>query len=123
MWESKTEIGRRNMTYKILIVDDNKEFREVFRDFLSHAGYQTQEAADGREALDLLREPHDFDLVLLDVNMPGLNGMDVLIEIKKRTPTLNVIILTGHSVQDIAGSIPEGYVQGCKCPGTWYPPA
>jgi len=100
------------MPYKILIVDDRAAFRGVFREFLTHFGYQIREASDGVQALDFLHEAHDIHLVLLDVNMPGLNGIDILAEIKMIAPELSVIILTGHNVDEISKSVPEGHVQG-----------
>jgi two-component system, NtrC family, response regulator AtoC len=102
---------KQDRPYKILIVDDGEDFRRLFGIYLSHFGYQIQKVSNGRKALGLLRKAHDIDLVLLDFHMPGLNGIEVLHKIKKIAPRLNVIILTGYSVQDIAVLIPSGYVQ------------
>jgi DNA-binding NtrC family response regulator len=104
---------KRDRTYRILIVDDGKDFREALRDFLVYLGYQVQEASDGRKALDLLRKSHGIDLVLLDINMPRLHGVEILAQIRKMAPELNVIIVTGHCTRDIMASLPEGHVQGC----------
>ena len=109
-----TAVNRKqNKSCKILIVDDGRDFRQAFREFLTLFGYRVQEAPDGRKALCLLQKTHDIDLVLLDVSMPGLDGMEVLSKIKKTAPALDVIFLTGYSAQDIAASVPEGHVQGC----------
>ena len=105
--------GKRTRSFKILIVDDGKDFREALREFLALLGYQVQEASDGRKALYLLRQDRDIDLVLLDVHMPGLSGMEVLAKINKTIPQLSVILLTGDSAQDIAASVPKGKAQGC----------
>ena len=64
--------------------------------------YQIVEAADGRQALNILRRPNEIDLVLLDVMMPGLRGTEVLKELKKNDPELGIVILTGYSSKDIA---------------------
>lgn len=82
------------MAYNVLLVDDDKEFREEFRDFLE--GYNVVEAASGAEALDVLGRPNEIDVVILDVIMPGLKGTEVLKRIKTMCPDLGVVILTGH---------------------------
>lgn len=88
------------MNEKILIVDDDTEFRAELKDCLG--GYEIYEAANGREALDLLARAHNIDLVILDIKMPGQNGLDSLKEIKKKDPKISTIILTGYSTKDTA---------------------
>jgi two-component system response regulator YesN len=82
------------MAYNILLVDDDREFREEFRDFLYD--YRVIEAPNGEEALAALSRPNEIDVVVLDVIMPGLKGTEVLKRIKAMYPDLGVIILTGH---------------------------
>jgi len=88
------------MPFTILVVDDDKDFREELKDFLED--YTVIEAANGKDALEILRKPNEIDLVLLDILMPGLPGTKVLREIKKLSPGLQVVILTGHSSKDVA---------------------
>ncbi|HVP57053.1 MAG TPA: response regulator [bacterium] len=88
------------MPYNILLVDDDREFREEMADYLEE--YRVIEAADGRQALEILQKPNDIDLVLLDVVMPGLRGTEVLKRIKQMAPGLAVVILTGYSSKDVA---------------------
>lgn len=88
------------MPDKILIVDDDADLRSELRDFLED--YEVIEASDGREALKLLSRANEIGLVILDVNMPGLSGTDVLREIKKIEPSLAIIILTGYGSKDVA---------------------
>jgi two-component system response regulator YesN len=88
------------MSYKLLLVDDDKEFHEEFADALE--GYEVHWAPNGEEALRFLRRPNDIDLVLLDVRMPGMSGTDVLKKIRETNPRLGVIILTGHSSKEVA---------------------
>ena len=88
------------MAKKILIVDDHEDLRASLREFLED--YTVLEAASGEEALAILRRAHDVNLIILDVMMPGISGLDVLAEIKKTDPRLGVIILTGHSSKDVA---------------------
>jgi two-component system response regulator YesN len=82
------------MAYCILLVDDDKEFREELSDFLYD--YNVIEASNGEDALAILREPNEIDAVILDVVMPGPSGTEVLKRIKALCPDLGVIILTGH---------------------------
>ena len=63
----------------ILIVDDNPEIREIIQILLSGEGYQVHEAANGHQALMLLRQT-SFDLIILDIMMPGLNGYQTCLE-------------------------------------------
>jgi len=88
------------MAYQILIVDDDADFREELRDCLE--GYTVIEAANGPEALAILKKPNAIDLVILDAVMPQLPGTEVLREIKRTKPTLAIIMLTGQSSKDIA---------------------
>lgn len=88
------------MPQKILIVDDHEDLRASLREFLED--YTIFEATNGEEALKILRRANDINLVILDVMMPGISGLDVLSELKKKEPNLGVIILTGHSSKDVA---------------------
>ncbi len=89
------------MSIRLLIVDDENDFVEVLAQRLQTRGFSVKTAACGEEALDCVRE-HDFDVVILDVMMPGLNGVETLQEIKKLQPLTEVILLTGHGALDIA---------------------
>lgn len=70
------------MRYNILVVEDQKEIRDIVSKYLANEGYQDYLAKDGFEALDLFNQ-HNIHLVLLDVMMPGIDGFDVLKEIRK----------------------------------------
>jgi YesN/AraC family two-component response regulator len=88
------------MPYNILIVDDDAGFREELCSCFYE--FEFTQAGNGEEALKILRKPNDIDLVLLDVNMPGARGTDVLAVIKELNPALHIIILTGNSTKDTA---------------------
>ncbi len=88
------------MPYQILLVDDDREFREELRDCLDE--YDVIGVGNGTEALQLLKRPNEVDLVILDVMMPGPRGTEVLKEIKRRSPELKTIILTGFSSKSVA---------------------
>jgi len=80
----------------VMVVDDEDKVRHYLSRLLEKRGFSVSTAADGKAALELL-EQMDFDIVLLDVLMPGLDGICVLKEIKKRKPLTEVIILTGNA--------------------------
>jgi DNA-binding response OmpR family regulator len=80
---------------KILYVDDDAALREIVRDQLSTNGFAVDEAEDGAAAISKL-EAGNFDLMLLDINMPNKSGIDVLKFIKDKSLTCKVIMLTGR---------------------------
>jgi len=84
-----------NDTASILIVDDEEVVRHSHLRSLADTGCHTQAAEDGHQALQVM-EQHAFDVVLLDLSMPGLDGMDVLKTIKQRWPESEVVIITGY---------------------------
>ena len=86
------------MPAKILIVEDEGRLREVLRDYFHSKGEHPVEAADGREALKLLEE-QDFDAVLLDIMMPGLNGLSVCRAVRKDND-VPIIFLTALSDEE-----------------------
>ncbi len=88
------------MSYNLLLVDDDGEFRREIRECFDD--FVVTEAADGEAAIKMLKKPNTIDLVLLDQNMPGLKGTDVLAEMKKINPLIKVVMLTGNSSKDTA---------------------
>lgn len=87
------------MSYQILIVDDDKDFREELAAYLHQ--YNVLQASSGSEALKLVKKPNLIDLVILDVVMAGFDGIEVLTEMKKIDSNLSIIMLTGNSTRDI----------------------
>ncbi|EPR37379.1 response regulator receiver protein [Desulfovibrio sp. X2] len=81
---------------KVLLVDDEQDFLEVLQKRLQRRGVTVLAAHDGAEALALL-PAYDVDVVVLDVKMPGMDGMTVLSRIKAGRPEVEVIMLTGHA--------------------------
>src|SRR5512138_1906718 len=80
---------------RILVVDDEKFFQELFREVLSAAGHHPRTAGSGEEALQLLQDEH-FDLLLTDVVMPGIDGVALVREAKRRDPDVEAVAVTGH---------------------------
>lgn len=93
---------------KILIVDDDSELRANLSEILRGAGYYTDEAASGKEAIEKTPSK-DFDIVLLDLMMPKMSGIDVLKEIKKIKPGIRVIMITAFAtVENAVDAIKKG---------------
>lgn len=85
---------------KILVVDDTKNIRDTFS--LVFEEYNIVPAASAREALSILHRPNDIDLIVLDVVMPDMDGLELLKEIKKINRERKVVIMTGYSTKDVA---------------------
>jgi DNA-binding NtrC family response regulator len=88
-------------TAVVLIVDDHRAVREELAFQLGYDGWQTREASDGPTGVHMALEP-GVDLVLLDVKLPGLDGLDVLARIKEARPELPVVMISGHGDLDTA---------------------
>ena len=79
----------------ILVVDDEESLREGLSKLLEDEGYTVMCAETGEQALEILQHTH-IDLLLTDMRMPGMSGIDLLKEARKRDETIGVIILTGY---------------------------
>jgi two-component system cell cycle response regulator len=83
------------MAGRILVFYDEKFFQELFREVLAAAGHHPRTAGSGEEALQLLADDH-FDLLLTDVVMPGIDGIALVKEAKRRDPDVEAVAVTGH---------------------------
>lgn len=72
------EAVRLDLTPRVLLAEDDKELRELLTLVLENAGYQVCQCSNGEQLLARLREPQSFNLVISDIHMPGLNGLEVL---------------------------------------------
>lgn len=82
-------------TKRILIVDDEKGIREILRPFFESQGFEVFEATDGVEAVEMARK-ESFDVVLTDLKMPGLDGLEVLKRIKEISPETAVSVIAEY---------------------------
>ena len=82
-----------NTTLRVLLVDDEPAIRRALRTPLNEMGFHTTEASRGEEALHLVQS-QTFDVVLLDVNMPGMGGMKTLTRLRSIAPRLPILMLT-----------------------------
>ena len=85
----------------ILIIDDEKSIRRTLREILEYEGYKVEEAADGMEGLEVMKN-NSFDAVLLDIKMPKMDGMEVLEKLQQQYSDLPVIMVSGHGNIDTA---------------------
>ncbi len=81
---------------RILIVDDEADLRTLLRHILTAQGYQITDAEDGEEAIELIKR-QKFDIALLDIQMPNINGIQVLKYIKEHSPQTKAVMLTGYA--------------------------
>jgi DNA-binding NtrC family response regulator len=86
---------------RTMIVDDEKEYIDLLSERLSMRGIRVTGATSGEEALSTLDEK-PMDVIVLDVMMPGLDGIETLVEIKKRHPDVSVVLLSGNANMDTA---------------------
>jgi DNA-binding NtrC family response regulator len=93
----------------VLVVDDEAEFVDTFSERLELRNLEVSKAFNGEAALQTLEKNHDIEVVILDVKMPGMDGIETLAEIKKKFPLVEVIMLSGHA--DVESAI-EGMKLG-----------
>ena len=97
-------------TTSILVVDDHSAMRSTLRDILQDEGYEVQSASSGEEAVDVF-EGGNFDAVLMDVRMQGINGVEAFRRMKSLSNSVKVILMSAFSVDEIKEeSLEEGAV-------------
>jgi len=85
---------------RILVVDDEEEIRQLFVDILVPKGYEVVVAASGHEALERAREAA-FDVVFLDIKMPGMNGVEAFEALREINPRSQYVMITGYAGSDL----------------------
>jgi CheY-like chemotaxis protein len=84
------------MKHRVLVVDDEAQVRGMLRDALGRAGYDVQEASDGKEAIDTLRR-HVFDVVIADILMPEKDGLEVIMYLQRESPMTKCVAISSPS--------------------------
>ncbi len=101
------------MAKTILVVDDEELIRSLLNEFLTGLDYKVIEAADGKAGLDIFKREH-IDLVISDIRMPGMSGMDLLKWIKSISPKTPVLMITGYkpspAQEDAMSTKADGYL-------------
>ena len=95
----------------ILIVEDETVMRESLRDWLTDSGYQVETAEEGEEALKTIAV-QDFGLLILDLRLPGKDGLEILREARAKSPQLKGVIITAYPSVETAWG--EGYNQATE---------
>jgi DNA-binding NtrC family response regulator len=104
------------MTEKVLLVDDEEEFVETLAERMRNRGMEVSTTNSGADALELV-DDETFDVVVLDLKMPGIDGLEALKRIKKRRPDIQVVLLTGHAtVEQGVEAIKEGALEFLEKP-------
>ena len=85
---------------RILVVDDDRDFAEGMADVLELDGHRVERVFTGEEAVERSRE-EDFDVIFMDVKLPGKNGVECFLEIHRVKPDVKVVIMTGYSVEQL----------------------
>ncbi|NLM51691.1 MAG: response regulator [Firmicutes bacterium] len=88
------------MSATILVVDDRVGIRRLLQEVLQGAGYKVLTAAGGSEAMEITRE-NDADMVLLDMKMSGMDGLETLTRLKKESPHLIILIMTAYEELEV----------------------
>jgi DNA-binding response OmpR family regulator len=84
---------------KVLLVDDEEEFIKALSERLQMRDLHSDTVFDGEQALDFVKDKEEPDVMVLDLRMPGIDGIEVLRQVKKAYPKIEVIILTGHGTE------------------------
>lgn len=102
----------RGRPYRILIVDDEQWVREVFRDFCALTdAFEVEMAGDGLEAIEKVKTT-TYDLVTLDLIMPEMSGLEALTEIKRASPKVPIMVITGNATDKLVDQ--AGVMGACR---------
>jgi len=96
---------------RIFIVDDDRDLAESLADVLEARGYEVELAGSGEEGVERFRQT-DFDLVFMDVKLPGMNGVESFFEFRKVKPDARVMMMTGYSVEQLLAQAIENGALG-----------
>ncbi len=100
---SSPMLPQATMRATILVVDDDAEVQEIVADFLSDFGHDVLRASGGLEALEVVRQNPDLDLVITDVRMPDISGIDLAGIITNQQPALPIILISGYFLSQHVG--------------------
>ncbi|HEY3918591.1 MAG TPA: response regulator [Stellaceae bacterium] len=88
------------MTARVLVIDDDRDHAESIVDILSMRGHEVEAAFSGEQGVEIFKR-HDFDIVFMDVKLPGMNGVETFFEFKKIRPDARVMMMTGFSLEQL----------------------
>jgi signal transduction histidine kinase len=97
----------RPVGLKVLLVDDDVDVRNLTAEMLSELGHRSMRAADGPEALALLDDEGDIDILLTDYAMPGMDGLELIEQVRRERPSIRAVLMTGHADIDLSRHVRE----------------
>ncbi len=93
-------LKNHNHIVRILVIEDDEEMRSLLKDFLEEEGFETDSVSNGSDAFrKIVKKP--FDLIITDIRMPGLTGLDILPGIKKLRPEAPIIVITAFGSDEV----------------------
>jgi DNA-binding NtrC family response regulator len=114
--QAKPKLSELNAQLKVLVIDDEVNFTEEIEEFLDNHGYQSFTANNVQKGRTILKN-HEIDLLILDVRLKGISGLDVLKEVKEAYPKLEVIIVSAHGdMETVITALRNGAVDYLKKP-------
>ena len=108
VWPFGLSTGDKVCLGRVLVVDDEAPIRSLLRTMLTQAGYNVEEAEDGGKALEILNSgdnPLMVDVIICDIRMPRINGLEAITYFRAQYPSLPVIVLTGYHDEQLAFSL------------------
>ncbi len=120
VWPFGLSTGDKVCLGRVLVVDDEESIRSLLRIMLTQAGYDVEEAEDGGKAVEVLNSgdnPLMVDVIICDIRMPRINGVEAITYFRTQYPSLPVIVLTGYHDEQLAYSLlKQGVVEHLEKP-------
>lgn len=120
MWPFGLSTGDKVCLGRVLVVDDEEAIRSLLRTMLTQAGYDVEEAEDGGKAVEILNSgdnPLMVDVIICDIRMPRIDGVEAITYFRAQYPSLPVIVLTGYHDEQLAYSLlRQGIVEHIEKP-------
>ena len=96
------------MGKKVLVIDDSATVRQQVRTALALGGFDVLEASDGAEGVERIKQNGDLTAVVCDVNMPRMNGLELLNEVVRRWPELPCLLVSGQDAEELYAAVDSG---------------
>jgi PAS domain S-box-containing protein len=108
--ESQIDRGSESQKLSILVVDDEKQVRDLMVEILNMLGHKTFSAVDGKEAIEIFNNNPDIDIVALDLTMPEMDGVETFQQMIQVKPNVKVILCSGYSPEEIRSRFTKGCI-------------